>query len=66
MSAIGIFEDQFINNKPQQWSLRKPKRDFTHVFDIVEGFIKAGFYKKNQEYQLASENLYNYASCKNV
>ena len=60
MSAvIGIFEDQFINNKPLTVvSPGNQKRDFTHVYDIVEGFIKAGFYKKNQEYQLASGKLY--------
>ncbi len=60
MSAvIGIFEDQFLNNKPLTVvSPGNQKRDFTHVYDIVEGFIKAGFFKKNQEYQLASGKLY--------
>lgn len=60
MSAvIGIFEEQFINNQPLTVvSPGNQKRDFTHVYDIVEGFIKAGFYKKNQEYQLASGKLY--------
>ena len=60
MSAvIGIFEEQFTNNKPLTVvSPGSQKRDFTHVYDIVEGFIKAGFNKKNQEYQLASGKLY--------
>ena len=61
MSAvIGIFEEQFLNNQPLTVvSPGSQKRDFTHVYDIVEGFIKAGFYKKNQEYQLASGKLYS-------
>ena len=60
MSAvIGIFENQYINNYPLTVvSPGNQKRDFTHVYDIVDGFIKAGFYKKNQEYQLASGKLY--------
>ena len=60
MSAvIGIFEEQFVSNQPLTVvSPGSQKRDFTHVYDIVEGFIKAGFYKKNQEYQLASGKLY--------
>tara|TARA_B100001057_G_scaffold476885_1_gene545452 strand:- start:867 stop:1772 length:906 start_codon:yes stop_codon:yes gene_type:complete len=60
MSAvIGIFENQYINNFPLTVvSPGNQKRDFTHVYDIVDGFIKAGFYKKNQEYQLASGKLY--------
>ena len=60
MSAvIAIFEEQFLRGKPL--TVVRPgtqKRDFTHVFDIVEGFIEAGFYKMNQEYQLASGKLY--------
>ena len=60
MSAvIGIFETQYLNNLPLTVvSPGNQKRDFTHVSDIVDGFIKAGFYKKNQEYQLASGKLY--------
>ena len=60
MSAvIGIFENQYLNNQPL--TVVKPglqKRDFTHVFDIVRGFIKAGFEKSNKEYQLASGKVY--------
>ena len=60
MSAvIAIFEEQFMKGEPL--TVVRPgnqKRDFTHVFDIVEGFIGAGFYKFNQEYQLASGKLY--------
>lgn len=60
MSAvIGIFENQYLNNQPL--TVVKPglqKRDFTHVFDIVSGFIRAGFEKRNKEYQLASGKVY--------
>ena len=64
MSAvIGIFEDQYLNRKPLTVvSPGNQKRDFTHVFDIVDGFIKAGFSKKNEEYQLASGKLYSIIS----
>ena len=60
MSAvIGIFETQYLNNFPLTVvSPGNQKRDFTHVKDIVDGFIQAGFNKKNQEYQLASGKLY--------
>ena len=59
MSAvIGIFEQQYIDKKPLTVvSPGTQKRDFTHVYDIVEGFVKAAF-QKNQEYQLASGKLY--------
>jgi len=60
MSAvIAIFEDQYLKKQPLTVvTPGNQKRDFTHVFDIVEGFTKAGFNKKNQEYQLASGKLY--------
>ena len=60
MSAvIGIFENQYTANQPLTVvSPGNQKRDFTHVYDIVDGFIKAGFRKKNKEYQLASGKLY--------
>lgn len=68
MSAvIGIFEDQYLRNKPL--TVVKPglqKRDFTHVFDIVEGFIKAGFKKNNKEYQLASGKVYTIKQVANM
>lgn len=59
MSAvIGIFENQYLNNEPLTVvSPGNQKRDFTHVYDIVEGFIEAGFNRVNQEYQLASGKL---------
>ena len=49
MSAvIGIFENQYLNNEPLTVvSPGNQKRDFTHVYDIVEGFIEAGFNKRN-------------------
>ena len=59
-AVIAIFEDQYLNKQPLTVvSPGNQKRDFTHVFDIVEGFAKAGFNKKNQEYQLASGKLYS-------
>lgn len=59
MSAvIGIFENQYLNDEPLTVvSPGNQKRDFTHVYDIVEGFIEAGFKRVNQEYQLASGKL---------
>ena len=59
MSAvIGIFENQYLNNEPLTVVFPgNQKRDFTHVYDIVEGFIEAGFNRVNQEYQLASGKL---------
>ena len=59
-AVIGIFEEQYLSNKPLTVvSPGNQKRDFTHVYDIVEGFINAGFNKKNKEYQLASGKLYS-------
>ena len=48
MSAvIGIFEEQFLNNQPLTVvSPGSQKRDFTHVYDIVEGLLKQVFIKK--------------------
>ena len=61
MSAvIGIFENQYLKGTPLTVvSPGNQKRDFTHVYDIVDGFIKAGFTKNNREYQLASGTLYS-------
>ena len=61
MSAvIGIFENQYLKDIPLTVvSPGNQKRDFTHVYDIVDGFIKAGFTKNNKEYQLASGTLYS-------
>ena len=58
-AVIAIFEDQYLKKQPLTVVYPgNQKRDFTHVFDIVEGFTKAGFNRKNQEYQLASGKLY--------
>ena len=55
---IGIFENQYLNNKPLTVvSPGNQKRDFNHVYDIVDGFVEAGFNKINQEYQLSSGKL---------
>ncbi|MDC3112245.1 NAD-dependent epimerase/dehydratase family protein [Pelagibacteraceae bacterium] len=56
MSAvIGIFEKQFLENKPL--TIVKPgsqKRDFTHVKDIVEGTYIAAKRHNNKEFHLGS------------
>ena len=40
-TVIGIFEDQFFNNKPLTIvGDGEQRRDFTHIDDIVEGLIK--------------------------
>ena len=56
MSAvIGIFEQQYIQNKPL--TVVKPgnqKRDFTHVKDVVKGTVLAAFKGNKEEYQLGS------------
>jgi len=56
MSAImGIFEDQYKNNKPL--TVVKPGnqiRDFTHVKDIVQGTILAAYKANNDEFHIGS------------
>ena len=40
-TVVGIFEDQFLNNKPITITADgEQRRDFTHVDDIVEALIK--------------------------
>jgi len=40
-TVIGIFENQFLNNKPLTiTSDGEQRRDFTHITDIIDGIIK--------------------------
>ena len=58
-AVIGIFEYQYINNKPL--TVVRPgnhKRDFTHVSDIVRGSYLASKTKKNCEYMLGTGKNY--------
>ena len=61
MSAvIGIFENQFFENKPM--TVVKPgtqKRDFTHVEDIVNGTYLAAKKTINSEFHLGSGKSYS-------
>ena len=60
MSAvIGIFENQFYNNKPL--TVVKPgtqKRDFTHIDDIVRGCYLAWKKGQQNEYMLGTKKTY--------
>ena len=52
-TVIGIFEKQYKNNKPL--SVVTPgtqSRDFTHIFDVVEGVIKTTYMNMNREWML--------------
>ena len=58
-AVIGIFENQFINNKPL--TIIKPgtqKRDFTHVQDIVNGTYSAATKTENKSYHIGSGKNY--------
>ena len=61
MSAVmGIFEDQYKNNKPL--TVVKPGnqiRDFTHVKDIIQGTILAAYKAKNDEFHIGSGKNYS-------
>ena len=60
MSAvIGIFENQFHNNKPL--TVVKPgtqKRDFTHIDDIVRGCYLAWKKGQQNEYMLGTKKIF--------
>ncbi len=52
-TVIGIFEKQYKNNKPL--TVVTPgtqSRDFTHIFDVVEGVIKTTYMNMNREWML--------------
>jgi UDP-glucose 4-epimerase len=54
-TVIGIFERQYKNNEPL--SVVEPgtqSRDFTHVYDVVEGVIKSVNMNMNREWMLRS------------
>ncbi|MDB0059621.1 NAD-dependent epimerase/dehydratase family protein [bacterium] len=54
-TVIGIFERQYKNNEPL--SVVEPGtqyRDFTHVYDVVEGVIKSVNMNMNREWMLRS------------
>ena len=54
-TVIGIFESQYKNNDPL--SVVEPgtqSRDFTHVYDVVEGVIKTVDMNMNREWMLRS------------
>ena len=59
-AVIGIFEDQFDNNKPL--TVVKPgnqKRDFTHIDDIVLGTYLAWKKSKKKEYMIGTNVRYS-------
>ena len=59
-AVIGIFEDQFDNNKPL--TVVKPgnqKRDFTHIDDIVLGTYFAWKKSKKKEYMIGTNVRYS-------
>jgi UDP-glucose 4-epimerase len=59
-TVIGIFERQYKNNEPL--SVVEPgtqSRDFTHVYDVVEGVIKTVDMNMNREWMLRSGVSHN-------
>ena len=59
-TVIGIFENQYKNNKPL--TVVKPGnqiRDFTHVKDIIQGTILAAYKAKNDEFHIGSGKNYS-------
>ena len=58
-AVIGIFEQQYLKNKPL--TVVKPgtqKRDFTHVDDIINGCYLAWKKGKQNEYMLGTQKTY--------
>ena len=59
-TVIGIFEDQYINNKPL--TIVKPgtqKRRFTHINDTIDTCIEAWKKNKNRHYSISSKKSYS-------
>ena len=59
-TVLGIFEDQYRNNKPL--TVVKPgtqRRNFTHIDDITNGIYKAWKKNLNKEYMLGNEKSYS-------
>ena len=58
-AVIGIFEQQYLKNKPL--TVVKPgtqKRDFTHIDDIINGCYLAWKKGKQNEYMLGTQKTY--------
>jgi len=60
-TVVGIFEDQFVNNKPITiTSDGEQRRDFTHVDDIVDALIRCiGKDYRAEEFELGREINYS-------
>ncbi len=59
-AVIGIFEGQFLKNKPLTVvSNGKLRRDFTHIDDITKGTFLAWKKSLNREYFLGTGNSYS-------
>ena len=57
-AVIGIFEGQYLKNKPLTVvSTGNMKRDFTHIEDIIRGTYLAWRKKLNREYFLGTGNI---------
>lgn len=59
-AVIGIFETQYVNKKPL--TVVKPgtqKRDFTHIYDIIEGCYLAWKKGNQNEYMLCTNKTYS-------
>ena len=60
-AVIGIFESQYVNKKPL--TVVKPgtqKRDFTHIYDIIEGCYLAWKKGNQNEYMLCTNKTYSF------
>lgn len=60
-TVIGIFEDQFTNNKPLTIvGTGEQKRDFTHINDIVDGLVRCiGHNFKAEIFELGRGNNFS-------
>ena len=59
-TVIGIFENQYLNNKPLTIvGDGKQKRDFTHIDDIINGCYLAMIKGKQNEYMLCTNKTYS-------
>ncbi|MFM2339818.1 MAG: hypothetical protein RLZZ360_454 [Candidatus Parcubacteria bacterium] len=59
-TVIGIFKDRYIHGL--SLPVRRPgtqKRNFTHVFDIIEGLVRVGEHGEGDEYGLGHELSYS-------
>ena len=59
-AVIGIFEGQFLKNKPLTVvSPGNLRRDFTHIDDIIRGTYLVWKKNLNREYFLGTGNIYS-------